>query len=162
MILAITLLISVALFYALRLTLVGIRKAFLRTDFISSSKTLLFYSLALFVLSLFNTWGLKKFWIFEWGEFKATDVLLQAFLLAGWYLPSYTILFRKPPNPYLLRAFGVVNISIPFITAYILQFTSRTFISLGTLLYWLSSVILFIAIEIYLDDSETDTVDIEK
>lgn len=161
MILAITLLISVALFYALRLTLVGIRKAFLRTDFISSSKTLLF-TLLRFLCFRYSILGDLKVLDFQWGEFKATDVLLQAFLLAGWYLPSYTILFRKPPNPYLLRAFGVVNISIPFITAYILQFTSRTFISLGTLLYWLSSVILFIAIEIYLDDSETDTVDIEK
>jgi len=46
-----------------------------------------------------------------------------------------------------LRIYTAFNMSAPFVVGYVQSLLSRRLLSIGALVYWIASVILFIAVE---------------
>ncbi len=112
-------------------------------------------ALVIFFISLNMSWGIKRFWIFSWGELNIGRLLNQnfimyIFLFLGWYCPVFLITWNKVSNSILLRLYGVYNLCIPFIVTIYLHYFRHTFATAGPLLYLLSALLLYMSIELFI------------
>jgi hypothetical protein len=141
------------------------------------NRTWLLAAYILMFISLFLDWGVKKFWLFTWGRSNFIGLIAEIgwvyiFLIIGWIYPL--IFYLKTVNHLrkmdvdvavahrrfimmsssqfgvsefaAIRIYTAFNMSAPFVVGYV-QSQSKQLLSFGALVYWIASVILFIAVE---------------
>lgn len=156
LIISILIILSLPLFYFIHKMLIKRKELLIHFVINLNEKKITYTALIVFSISLLMDWGIKKFWIWHWGNFDAKDIFDPRFavyilLLVGWYYPVYQILTNKELDIFLLRFYTLLNLMLPFLVSVFFHYTTHTFVSSGPIFYFLASMLLYIATEIYIN-----------
>ena len=128
-------------------------------------KTLAILATIVMIWSLSLEWGFRQSWVFFRAstdfsgfidlfsdiEFIAlfSDIrpLLYVILIIGWLVPFVFVVFGSSYKSGVLRFFILANVSLPFLVSLLMQHFYNSYIGAGPFVYWVSAVMLFIAIE---------------